>query len=111
MKTILTILITAIASTGVAACIVDNSALHIVYVGLSTALLTATAVGGVVQHFRQESVDFREVYREKSRMQKEKINTLEEQVIQLQKEIYATKQPTAQSEAESRVSVVWEQAS
>lgn len=109
MKTILTIGITLLAVTGVVAGFVDNSTLHMVYVGLSTALLTATAVGGIVQHFRQESVDFREVYREKSRMQREKINSLEEQIIQLQKEIYATK-PTAQSEAESRVSVVWEQA-
>jgi sensor histidine kinase YesM len=110
MKTTLTILVTTMSAAGVAACVMDNSILHTAYVGLSTILLTATAVGGIMQHFRQESVDFREVYREKSRMQKEKINTLEEQVIQLQKEIYATKQPTAQSEAESRVSVVREQA-
>jgi len=110
MKTILTVGITSLAAAGIVSCVIDNSTLHMVYVGLSTSLLTATAVGGIIQHFRQESVDFREVYREKYRMQKEKINSLEETVIQLQKEIYATK-PTTQSSPESRVSVVWEQAS
>ena len=105
MKTILTVSITSLAAAGIVSCVIDNSTLHMVYVGLSTSLLTATAVGGIIQHFRQESVDFREVYREKYRTQKEKINTLEEQVIQLQKEVYA-KSTTQSEEKESYVSVV-----
>lgn len=60
-----------------------------VYVAISTGLLLVAAAGGILQFYNSENVDFREVHREKNRLNLQKINILETRIIELEKELYA----------------------
>ena len=61
---------------GLASVIWGIKPLVVGYVVLSSLLLLAVAVGGIMTYYRRDNVDFREIYREKDRIQKEQINTL-----------------------------------
>lgn len=56
------------------------------YTIVSASLLALVAVGGVLQYTSQEYEDFRDIYREKDRLQKEKIRILTETLINKEKE-------------------------
>lgn len=67
---------------GLAANIVENQMLQQLYLISSAVVFSAAAVGGFLHFFKQENVDFREVYREKYSMQKEEINNLKKLIEQ-----------------------------
>ena len=70
------------------------------YAAATTLLLALVAAGGVIQYTSQELVDFRDIYREKDRLQKEKIRILTESLINLEKESLnnVSQSPTQSSE-------------
>lgn len=67
---------------GIAANIVENPLLQQVYLLSSAVVFSAAAVGGFLYFFKQENIDFREVYREKYLMQKEQISNLKKSIEQ-----------------------------
>jgi len=58
-----------------------------VYAVISVTLLALVAIGGILQYTSQEFEDFRDIYREKDRLQKEKIRVLTETLINKEKEL------------------------
>jgi hypothetical protein len=75
-------LVIFMASLGGIALFLESSALVFGYLVVSTLLFVLVAVGGVLNYFKQENVDFREVYREKYKMQKERLTVLEKSFAQ-----------------------------
>jgi hypothetical protein len=56
------------------------------YAMVNTILLGAVSLGGVLKYTSRESVDFRDIYREKDRLQKQKIEELKMRIVDLEKE-------------------------
>ena len=86
------ILIGAVAAgalLGAASLFVGGDTMLKVYVACSASFFGAAAVGGLLSYNSQEMRDFREIHREKSRMQLQKIQTLELELIERNKEILA----------------------
>jgi hypothetical protein len=59
----------------------------LVYGMISAPLFALVAIGGAIQYTSQEFEDFRDIYREKDRLQKEKIRVLTETLINKEKEL------------------------
>jgi hypothetical protein len=83
MKTL--VFVSGMALMGAIAVAVKNDLLQYVYLITSAVVFSAAAVGGLLHYFKEENVDFREVYREKYLMQKEQIEKLKK-VIEQQKQ-------------------------
>lgn len=60
----------------------ESSVLVFGYLAISTLLFVLVAIGGFLNYFKQENVDFREVYREKYKIQKEQLAALEKSFVQ-----------------------------
>jgi hypothetical protein len=56
------------------------------YVILTSLLYTLVGIGGVLHYTKQEMIDLRDIYAEREKMLKEKIETLQEEVINKEKE-------------------------
>lgn len=84
MKT--SLIIGVISSLGVVALICNTPALTTAYVIITTVVFAAVALGGVLKYTSQEMIDFRDIYREKDRLQKQKIENLKLRIIDLEKE-------------------------
>ena len=78
MRTLL--LTTTLAVLGIISIVTHNKYVLESYLWLSSVLLIAVSIGGVVQYSLQTNRDFREIYREKDKLQKEKIIQLEEEL-------------------------------
>ena len=52
------------------------------YLIISTLLFVLAAIGGFLNYFKQENIDFREIYREKYKIQKEQLAALEKSFAQ-----------------------------
>ena len=75
------------SALGLTSLVVGSETMTQVYVAASASFLGAAAIGGLISYNTQEMRDFREVHREKSRMQMQKIELLQEQLIEKEKEI------------------------
>ena len=53
----------------------------------ASLFFTCIGIGGVKKYLSQESVDVRDIYREKDLLQKEKISILSEKLIEAEKQI------------------------
>ncbi len=54
---------------------------------VNSLFLLAVGVGGIMNYYSEESMDVRDIYREKDLMQKEKIQILNERLIEKEKEL------------------------
>ena len=68
----------------------------LVYVMISAPLFALVAIGGAIQYTSQEFEDFRDIYRVKDRLQKEKIRVLTETLINKEKELIILEQSNSQ---------------
>ena len=84
MKTIS--FISIISGAGIATLVANIPILTTAYVAVTTLIFASVAVGGVLKYTSQEIVDFKDVYREKDRLQKMKIEDLTLKIIDLEKE-------------------------
>jgi hypothetical protein len=71
---------------GVGVLTINNPLYHQSYILVTTVLLWSVTLGGMLKYTSQENVDFRDIYREKDRIQKQKITDLKNQIIDLEKE-------------------------
>jgi hypothetical protein len=83
---------------GVCASIVDDPLYNQGYIILNTVLLASVTLGGVLKYSSQEHVDFRDVYREKDRLQKMKIEDLKLKIIDLEKAQLIKQEQTTQTD-------------
>ena len=54
---------------------------------VSSIFLLTVAVGGIMNYYSEESCDIRDIYKEKDLMQKEKIQILNEKLIEKEKQL------------------------
>jgi len=69
-----------IAALGLLSICVSNEYVEHMYKLLSVLLLVCVTIGGIVRQFSQDSRDFKDIYREKYRMQKNQIEQLTQQI-------------------------------
>lgn len=104
-KLILTCLTALLAIVGGVALFIQGNMLWI-YTIVTSSLLALVALGGALQYTSREYEDFRDIYREKDRMQKEKIRVLTEALIQEQKkQIIEQQTPKLSTEEEQCITV------
>ena len=70
---------------GVGVLTINNPLYHQSYILVTTVLLWSVTLGGMLKYTSQENVDFRDIYREKDRLQKAKIEDLKIKIIDLEK--------------------------
>jgi hypothetical protein len=60
----------------------QSEVVETIYVVGSMTFLGAVLLGGILSEYSQETIDFKEIYREKDRLQKDKIIQLELQLAE-----------------------------
>jgi flagellar motor component MotA len=85
-RTLITALI-ASSIIGFASLFVQNAGFTIFYVITSALILAVAGVGGILVETQDAVRDIRDIYRERSKLQNEKIAKLKENIIEQQKEI------------------------
>jgi hypothetical protein len=108
-KIILTSITGTLAALGGVALYTGGN-MMMVYAVISVTLLALVAIGGILQYTSQEFEDFRDIYREKDRLQKEKIRILTESLINKEKALIleqsSNSQPQQQQPKEEYTTVI-----
>jgi len=86
-KKVLIILTASLGALGAYQLVSGSVPVGVLYTAITTLLLSAASVGGLIQYTSREMQDFREVYREKAKMAKSREEALTEALILKEKEI------------------------
>jgi len=90
-KKVLIILTASLGALGAYQLVSGSVPVGVLYTAITTLLLSAVSVGGLIQYTSREMQDFREVYREKAKMAKSREEALTEALILKEKEILILK--------------------
>jgi hypothetical protein len=78
--------LTILAAVGVISCCAQIALLQNIFIAAATTVFSLLGVGGFISATRQGNVDRWEIYKEQIAMLKDKVNSLEEENIELKKQ-------------------------